>query len=131
MQIALGLGAQVAATTLAKDVDYVTGLGVQRVWTTGQPDGAPLRLGSYDVVVDTVGGPAMRDSMALVRPGGTYITLQQPAPADRLADLGVAPRAGVEPSRPGGPVPARRRVASALWLGEPARTSPRPTPRTT
>ncbi len=27
--------------------------------------------------------------MALTRPGGTYVTLQEPAPADRVAELGI------------------------------------------
>ena len=31
----------------------------------------------------------MHESMALARRGGTYITLQEPAPPDRLAELGV------------------------------------------
>lgn len=34
----------------------------------------------------------MRDAIALVRPGGTYLSLQRPAPADWLAEQGVTGR---------------------------------------
>ncbi|MEP9364136.1 NADP-dependent oxidoreductase [Nocardioides sp. CN2-186] len=89
VQLALRLGARVTATTFAKDHEYVAALGAHRIHTPDEPHRAPLATGSYDVVLDTVGGLGMRDAMAFARPGGTYISLQEPAPADRAAELGV------------------------------------------
>ena len=89
VQLALRLGARVSATAFAKDLDYVAGLGALLVHSAEELERVPLTTASYDLVLDTVGGPGMRDAIALARRGGRYVSLQEPAPADRLAELGV------------------------------------------
>lgn len=90
VQLALGLGAQVTATTLAKDREYVQGIGAVEVLGSERGShGTGLRPGSYDVVVDTVGGVLTEQAIGFTRSGGTYVTLQQPPPPEPLADLGV------------------------------------------
>lgn len=89
VQLALRLGARVTATTFAKDHEYVLALGAHQIHTPDDPHRASLAIGSYDVVLDTVGGPGMRQAMAFTRRGGTYITLQEPAPADLVDELDI------------------------------------------
>lgn len=90
VQLALGLDAQVTATALAKDHEYVQGLGAVEVVTSRRGShGAELRTGSYDVVVDTVGGALTQEAIGFTRGGGTFVTLQEPPPPEPLAALGV------------------------------------------
>ncbi len=91
VQFALQLGAQVTATTMSRDVDYVRGLGHLEVLVSDDraSHSPQLRAGAFDVVLDTVGGSLMEESIALTRRGGTFITLQQPPPTDALEARGV------------------------------------------
>ncbi len=91
VQFALQLGAQVTATTMGRDVDYVQALGLVEVLVSESREShSPrLRKGTFDVVLDTVGGTLMEESIALTRRGGTFITLQQPPPTEPLEALGV------------------------------------------
>ncbi len=91
VQFALQLGAQVTATTMSRDVDYVRGLGhVEVLVSEDRGSHSPqLREGAFDVVLDTVGGSLMEESIALTRRGGTFITLQQPPPTEPLQAMGV------------------------------------------
>ena len=91
VQFALQLGAQVTATTMRRDVDYVQALGLVEVLVSeDRGSHSPrLRKGAFDVVLDTVGGSLMEESIALTRRGGTFITLQQPPPTEPLHALGV------------------------------------------
>lgn len=90
-QLAAGLGARVTATATERDGDYLDSLGVAEVFLTSDRSSHPheLRPGSFDVVVDAVGGSLMPESMALVRQGGVFVALQQPPPAELLATLGI------------------------------------------
>lgn len=90
VQLALGLQTQVTATTLAKDREFVRGLGAAEVVATPRGShGTELRHGAYDVVVDTVGGALTNEAIGFTRRGGTYVALQQPPPPEALAALGV------------------------------------------
>ncbi len=91
VQLALLLGAQVTATALERDRDYVRSLGeADAVFTDDRSaNSAQLTAGAFDVVVDTVGGSLMSESMRLTRRGGVFITLQQPPPAELAETLGV------------------------------------------
>jgi NADPH:quinone reductase-like Zn-dependent oxidoreductase len=72
VQLAHHLGARVTATIRADDdAGYVAGLGADSVVV------APA-TGSFDVVIDTVGGPALAAAYPLVRDGGRLITLSGP-----------------------------------------------------
>jgi NADPH:quinone reductase-like Zn-dependent oxidoreductase len=81
----------VTATAVDRDADYVRSLGVTDVLTTSDRGSNPegLAPGSFDVVVDTVGGPLMDRSAACARRGGIFVTLQQPPPREPLEALGV------------------------------------------
>jgi NADPH:quinone reductase-like Zn-dependent oxidoreductase len=72
VQLAHHFGAQVTATVRTSgSSDLVIGLGADEVVV----DAA---TGSFDVVVDTVGGPALAAAYPLVRDGGQLITLSAP-----------------------------------------------------
>lgn len=77
VQLAHHLGAQVTATVSSADTaDYAQALGADRVFVRSAE-------GTFDVVVDTVGGPVLADGYAHVRDGGRLITLSAP-PAPEL-----------------------------------------------
>jgi NADPH:quinone reductase-like Zn-dependent oxidoreductase len=91
VQLATRMGAVVTATAMAGDAAYVRGLGAHEVVVTrdrGAHDPS-LRPGSFDLVLDTVGGPLLEQSLRLTRRGGTFVTLQQPPPQDVAEALGV------------------------------------------
>jgi len=76
VQLARHLGARVSATVgSAEDTEYVRALGAADV---------SLRTasGTFDVVVDTVGGPVLAASYANVADGGRLITLSAPPAAE-------------------------------------------------
>ena len=91
VQLALQLGARVTAAAMARDRDYVRALGAVDV--VAAPDRGThsdlLEPGSFDLVLDTVGGALMEESLRLTRRGGTFITLQQPPPQELADTLGV------------------------------------------
>jgi NADPH:quinone reductase-like Zn-dependent oxidoreductase len=91
VQLALQLGAQVTATAMARDREFVRALGPVDVVVPADrgTHGAELEPGSFDLVVDTVGGSLLEASLRLARRGGTFITLQQPPPHDLADALGV------------------------------------------
>ena len=91
VQLALELGAQVTATCMQRDHDYVRALGPVDVVVAADRSAhsGELRSGSFDLVLDTVGGALMEQSLRLTRRGGVFITLQQPPPEDVAASLGV------------------------------------------
>jgi NADPH:quinone reductase-like Zn-dependent oxidoreductase len=90
-QLAVRLGARVTATAVDRDGDYVRSLGVAEVLLSGDRGSHPpgLSPGSFDVVVDTVGGSLMDLSLTYAGRGGVFVTLQQPPPAEPLEALGV------------------------------------------
>ena len=91
VQLALQLGAEVTTTAMERDRDYVQGLGPVEVVASGDrgahSDELPSR--SFDVVVDTVGGSLMEQSLRMTRRGGVFVTLQQPPPQNLAEMLGV------------------------------------------
>jgi NADPH:quinone reductase-like Zn-dependent oxidoreductase len=91
VQLGLQLGAQVTATAMEVDRAYVQALGDVDVVVSQDRESHndELEPGSFDVVVDTVGGSLLEQSLALTRRGGTFITLQQPPPQEVAEALGV------------------------------------------
>jgi NADPH:quinone reductase-like Zn-dependent oxidoreductase len=72
VQLAHHFGARVTATVRTSETsDYATGMGADEVVV-----GAAT--GSFDIVIDTVGGPALAAAYPLVRDGGWLITLSAP-----------------------------------------------------
>jgi NADPH:quinone reductase-like Zn-dependent oxidoreductase len=95
VQLAREVGAQVIGTGRTDDRDVVLGLGAQEFLDLTTD---PLNVvGEVDVVFDVIGGEVLERSAALVRPGGTLVTIAAPPP--------VQPKEGravffvVEPNR--------------------------------
>lgn len=79
VQIASHLGARVWATASAGNIEYVRGLGADRVIDYRTEDLAGLVASDlpagFDVVFDTVGGDVLEKSYNLVKPGGALPAL--------------------------------------------------------
>jgi NADPH:quinone reductase-like Zn-dependent oxidoreductase len=95
VQLAREVGALVIGTGRSDDRDFVMGLGAHDFLDLGTD---PMeRVGDVDVVLDVIGGEVLERSAALVRPGGTLVSIAAPPP--------VQPRGGravffvVEPDR--------------------------------
>jgi NADPH:quinone reductase-like Zn-dependent oxidoreductase len=94
VQLAREAGAHVLGTGRAADRDTVLGLGAADF---ADPLSAPADFGPVDVVLDVLGGEVLDRSAALVRDGGTLVTIAEP-PRIRPAD-GRAVFFVVEPDR--------------------------------
>jgi alcohol dehydrogenase len=77
IQLATHLGATVAATTSAANVDLVTGLGADVVINSRQQDLAAV-LSDYDVVLHSQDRTALEKSLRVLRPGGRLICISGP-----------------------------------------------------
>nr|WP_271213370.1 NADP-dependent oxidoreductase [Rhodococcus wratislaviensis]GLK40445.1 NADPH:quinone reductase [Rhodococcus wratislaviensis] len=76
LQLALEVGARVIGTGRTDDRDVVLGLGAQAFLDL---DSDPLEgIGEVDAVFDVIGGDVLERSTALVRPGGTLVTIAMP-----------------------------------------------------
>jgi NADPH:quinone reductase-like Zn-dependent oxidoreductase len=82
VQLAAHLGAHVTATASARDVDFVTSLGAERV--IDYTDESKLHLArKTDVLIDAVGGPFPASLYPVLRAGGRLVTLSAPpSPAE-------------------------------------------------
>jgi NADPH:quinone reductase-like Zn-dependent oxidoreductase len=77
VQIAAHLGARVTATARGGDREFVRGLGATDV-VDYEHERLEDRVGSVDVVLDTVGGPTQTRSWELLRPGGALVSVAVP-----------------------------------------------------
>jgi NADPH:quinone reductase-like Zn-dependent oxidoreductase len=76
VQLAREVGARVIGTGRTDDRDVVLGLGAQEFLDL---DADPLEgVGEVDVVLDVIGGDVLERSIALIRPGGTVVTIAMP-----------------------------------------------------
>jgi NADPH:quinone reductase len=79
VQLARLSGAHVAATCSTGNVDYVRGLGVERVIDHLTEDVAEAvsawSPGGVDYLVNAVGDSTLPDGLDLVRPGGTFVSI--------------------------------------------------------
>jgi NADPH:quinone reductase-like Zn-dependent oxidoreductase len=79
VQLAREVGAAVIGTGRTDDRDVVLGLGAQAFVDL---DTEPVEsVGEVDVVFDVIGGDVLERSTALVRPGGTLVTIAMPPTA--------------------------------------------------
>jgi NADPH:quinone reductase-like Zn-dependent oxidoreductase len=108
VQFAREVGARVIGTGRADDREVALGLGAHTFLDLDADD--LQHVGEVDVVLDVIGGDILERSTALVRPGGTLVTIAMPPtvqPKDgravffvvepdraRLADLAERLRAG-------------------------------------
>jgi NADPH:quinone reductase-like Zn-dependent oxidoreductase len=94
VQLAVARGARVIGTAAPANHAYLTGLGATPVaYGPGLPDrvraAAPEGI---DAVLDAAGGPALRDSLDLVRDRSRIATLVDHDGADELGVLGIRAR---------------------------------------
>jgi NADPH:quinone reductase-like Zn-dependent oxidoreductase len=84
IQIAKHLGASVATTVSAKDVDYVLGLGADEAIDYTAQDFSKL-LKDYDGVLDLIGGDVYKKSFEVLKPNGIIVSLTE-QPDSELAE---------------------------------------------
>lgn len=77
-------GAHVAATASAAQAGFVAALGAGEIIDRGM-SGLESRHGSFDVIVDTVGGKPLEHAYPLVRKGGVVVSAVEKPDAARLA----------------------------------------------
>ncbi|MFB0616216.1 NADP-dependent oxidoreductase [Streptomyces sp. AGS-58] len=77
VQIAAALGARVAATAGAADLEFVRSLGADTAIDYAN-DRFEDRVSDADVIVDLVGGRTLRRSWDVLRPGGTLVGIAAP-----------------------------------------------------
>lgn len=77
VQIAKSIGARVAATASAEDIDYVKDLGADEVIDYKAQDFVEL-VKDYDAVFDTVGGETNAASYEVLKGGGVLVSMVQP-----------------------------------------------------
>jgi NADPH:quinone reductase-like Zn-dependent oxidoreductase len=78
VQLARWAGAQVIGTGRSHSRPLVTGLGADRFIALGT-DRLEDAAGQADLVLDTIGGEVLARSPALLRPGGTLVTIKADA----------------------------------------------------
>jgi NADPH:quinone reductase-like Zn-dependent oxidoreductase len=88
VQLAAHLGAEVAATCRAANLDYVRGLGAHRVIAYDRDD-FTRHVRDYDVVLDLIGGAVHDRSYGVLRRGGHIVYLIAEPFRDRSAEFGV------------------------------------------
>lgn len=88
LQIAKARGAYVIATASTSNVDYVRSIGADRAvdYTKNELDA----VHDADVLIDTVGGETLRDSLSAIRRGGRAVTVTGRLPTEACATAGIA-----------------------------------------
>jgi NADPH:quinone reductase-like Zn-dependent oxidoreductase len=79
VQLASQAGLHVVATAAATDLDYVRGLGAERV-VDHRKERFEESLNGVDVVLDTVGGETQERSLRVLKPGGILVSVVSPVP---------------------------------------------------
>jgi NADPH:quinone reductase-like Zn-dependent oxidoreductase len=88
IQLAKHLGATVATTVSAGNVDFVRELGADSVIDYREQDFEQL-LDGYDLVLDSLGGKNLEKSLRVLRPGGLAIGIAGPPDPDFARELGL------------------------------------------
>ena len=86
IQLAKHLGATVATTTSTANVDLVKSLGADVV-IDYRKDEFEKVLRDYDVVLNSLGKDTLAKSLAVLKPGGTLISISGPPDPDFAKDL--------------------------------------------
>jgi NADPH:quinone reductase-like Zn-dependent oxidoreductase len=89
IQLAKHLGATVATTASAGNVELVKRLGADIVIDYKKDDFAVI-LKDYDVVLDTQGGNTLERSLRVLKPGGKLIGIAGPPDPDFAKELGAS-----------------------------------------
>ena len=88
IQLAKHLGATVATTTSATNVDLVRGLGAEVVVDYKKDDFA-TKLSDYDLVLHSQDGKALDKSLHVLRPGGRLVSISGPPDPDFAEEIGA------------------------------------------
>lgn len=88
IQIAHYRGAHVTATAAAKDAEYVTGLGADKV-IDYKSQRFDEMLHDLDAVLDTVGGDTYVRSYKVLKRGGRLVSMLEPPREELMRDHGV------------------------------------------
>ena len=88
IQLAKHLGATVATTTSASNVDWVRDLGADVVIDYRTEDFEAV-VRDYDVVLDSQGGDTLAKSLRILKPGGTAIGIAGPPDTDFARQQGL------------------------------------------
>jgi len=79
VQLARQAGLHVVAAAGTAHLDYVRGLGAQRV-VDYQRESFEESLAGVDIVLDTVGGDTQQQSLRVLKPGGILVSVVSPVP---------------------------------------------------
>lgn len=90
VQLAKHLGATVAATASAANVEFVRGLGADTVIDYRNENFEEI-LSGYDLVLDSLGGQNLAKSLRILRPGGMAVGIAGPPDPAFARDLGLNP----------------------------------------
>jgi NADPH:quinone reductase-like Zn-dependent oxidoreductase len=88
VQLASQAGIHVVATAASADLDYVRGLGAERV-VDYKRERFEESLTGVDVVLDTVGGDTQQRSLRVLKPGGILVSVVSPVPETTQKHYGV------------------------------------------
>jgi NADPH:quinone reductase-like Zn-dependent oxidoreductase len=89
IQLAKHVGATVATTTSARNIELVKRLGADIVIDYRKDDFSAI-LKDYDVVLDTQGGNALEKSLRVLKPGGKLIGIAGPPDPDFAKEMGAS-----------------------------------------
>jgi NADPH:quinone reductase-like Zn-dependent oxidoreductase len=88
VQLAKQAGLHVVATAASGDLDYVRGLGAERV-VDYQAERFEQSVRGADVVLDTVGGETQQRSLQVLKPGGILVSVVSPVPETTQKHYGI------------------------------------------
>src|SRR5687767_1703901 len=88
IQLAKHVGATVATTTSASNIDLVKSLGADSV-IDYKKDDFERHLKDYDVVLNSQDGKTLEKSMRVLRPGGKLISISGPPDPDFAKGIGA------------------------------------------
>jgi NADPH:quinone reductase-like Zn-dependent oxidoreductase len=74
VQLARQHGLHVIATAGARDLDYVRGLGAERIFDY-KKERFEESLAGVDIVLDTIGGATQQKSLGVLKPGGILVSI--------------------------------------------------------
>jgi alcohol dehydrogenase len=87
IQLAKHVGAIVATTTSAANLDWVKALGADIVIDYTRDDFTTI-VRDYDVVLNSLGGDVLEKSLQVLKPGGKLISISGPPDPDFAKDMG-------------------------------------------